>query len=55
MKEIKYSVIIDEQLIAQHMALEVASTLVQALCEKWGKDLILEINIVREPVSVEEE
>ena len=53
MKEDKYSVFVDNDQIAQHMPLEVAGTLVQALCEKWED--ITTIIIVREPVSVEEE
>lgn len=55
MKEDKYSVYVDNDQIAQHMTLEVAGTLVQALCEKWLKEEITTIVIVKEPVTVEEE
>ena len=53
MKEDKYSVFVDNDQIAQHMPLEVAGILVQALCEKWED--IMTIAIVKEPVTVEEE
>lgn len=54
-KEDKYSVFNDYGLIAQNMTLEVAGTLVYALCKKWAKEEVTTIIIAREPVRVEEE
>lgn len=48
MKEDKYSVIVDNEKIAQHMTLEIASILVRALCEKWYEESNLVISIARE-------
>ena len=39
MEEIKYSVIVDNETIAQHMTLEIASILVQALFEIWQNSI----------------
>jgi len=55
MKEDKYSVVNDNGKIAEHMTLEIAGTLVQALCEKWQKEEVTTIIIAREPVRMEEE
>ena len=55
MNEDKYSVINDYGKIAEHMTLEVAGTLVQALCEKWHNEEVTTIFIAREPVTLEEE
>lgn len=53
MKEDKYSVVNDNGKIAEHMTLEVAGTLVKALCEKWCNEELTTIIIVREPVREE--
>ena len=53
MKADKYSVVNDNGKIAEHMTLEVAGTLVQALCEKWRNEEVTTIFIAREPVGVE--
>ena len=54
MKEDKYSVFDDKGKIAQNMTLEVASTLVYALCKsKWQKEDVTTIIIAREPVREE--
>lgn len=53
MKEDKYSVFVDNDKIAEHMPLEVAGILIQALCEKWED--VTAIIIAIEPVRVEEE
>lgn len=55
MKEDKYSVVNDNGKIAEHMTLEIAGTLVQALCEKWHNEEVTTIFIAREPVRMEEE
>lgn len=55
MKDDRYSVFNDYGLIAQNMTLEVAGTLVYALCKKWAKEEVTTIIIAREPVRVEEE
>ena len=49
MKESKYSVFIDNEKVAQHMTLEVASILVQALCNKKYEETITMISIEIEP------
>ena len=53
MKEEKYSVFVDNDKIAEHMPLEIAGILIQALCEKWED--VTAIIIAIEPVRVEEE
>lgn len=53
MKEDRYSVVNDDGKIAEHMTLEVAGTLVQALCEKWRNEEVTTIIIAREPVREE--
>lgn len=55
MKADKYSVVNDSGKIAEHMTLEVAGTLVQALCDKWRNEEVTTIYIAREPVRMEEE
>ena len=55
MKDDRYSVFDDKGKVAEHMTLEVASTLVYALCKKWAKEEVTTIIIAREPVRVEEE
>ena len=53
-KEDKYSVFDDNGKVAEHMTLEVASTLVYALCKsKWQKEDVTTIIIAREPVREE--
>lgn len=49
----KYSVFVDNDKVAEHMPLEIAGMLVQALCEKWED--VTAIIIAIEPVTVEEE
>lgn len=53
MKEDRYSVVNDNGKIAEHMTLEVAGTLVKALCEKWCNEELTTIIIAREPVREE--
>lgn len=53
MKDDKYSVFDDKGKVAEHMTLEVASTLVYALHKKWDKEEVTTIIIAREPVREE--
>lgn len=53
MKEDRYSVVNDNGKIAEHMTLEIAGTLVQALCDKWQNEEVTTIFIAREPVREE--
>jgi hypothetical protein len=54
MKQSKYSVFDDNGKIAQNMTLDIAGTLVYALCKsKWQKEDVTTIIIAREPVREE--
>ena len=53
MKKDKYSIINDYGKIAEHMTLEVAGILVQALCKTWRNKEVTTIIIAREPVREE--
>ena len=55
MKKDKYSIINDYGKIAEHMTLEVAGILVQALCKTWHNEELTTIFIAREPATIEEE